>query len=738
MKRLNKISNIYILPFVLVAFIFLFLCFFTINLIKDYHYEHQHEDSIKIAKYYSKNLTKATEAYEIVNELLVDKLVVALRATAMSPDIYDNHHLQELATNLEVDEIYIYDYTGIIVYTNEKYLGWQALPNHPVHNFMISDLDILVEEIRKDSESDLYYKYGYKKLDDGYFIQIGIISDTIQNFLGHFEFAKIFSEIIDYGVETDISLIDNNFEIIGSTNNNLIGTHITKEKIKTAIINDDDIGIVEERYGGRDYVVYTPVYLNNEKIGTIAVSQSLAKTDKSIMTFATLAMSCLVVTFILIVSMLYISYTKREGLFSLVYYDQVTKLPNDNYLKEFLRYELKKTNTKALLLIKCRNYDLINLIYGSEYSDKLLIETSNILSQHTNDKIFRFSDDVFVLYVSKYDETNDIKNHVLNILKLFYKPILVCDNYQFIDLSVGIFEITSDYHHEDQVIKKASIVLDYISKNEHIQYAFFNDKMEEQIRREEKIEKILYDVIEGKNNNFYLEFQPLIDVKKDSVTCFEALARLYDEQLGFISPVEFIRIAERKHLINHLGKIILKKACDFIRKVKEKYRKNVRVAINISGLQLLNDDFENNLLRIINEEGINGNDLDIEVTESNLVKNYEQVNGKLKKLQDRGIRISIDDFGTGYSSFARLRDMNVDIIKLDKLFVDRIMSLQDKELILIDLISLIHKLGLKVVAEGVEYELQNQYLINIGCDIIQGYYYSKPLKEKDALDFLGV
>lgn len=185
-----------------------------------------------------------------------------------------------------------------------------------------------------------------------------------------------------------------------------------------------------------------------------------------------------------------------------------------------------------------------------------------------------------------------------------------------------------------------------------------------------------------------------------------------------------------------LGNVIIRKACRFIKRLQHQNCDDISVSINISVIQLFSEDFTTNLFKIIEEEGVKEENIAIEITESVIMNNFEIINQKLKLLQSRDIKISLDDFGTGYSSFSRLRELYIDILKIDKFFIDKLIDATDYEHIIDDIISLAHKLGLVVVSEGVEYEKQKQYLIKIGCDIIQGYYYSKPLKEEEAIKFL--
>ena len=163
----------------------------------------------------------------------------------------------------------------------------------------------------------------------------------------------------------------------------------------------------------------------------------------------------------------------------------------------------------------------------------------------------------------------------------------------------------------------------------------------------------------------------------------------------------------------------------------------INISINVSAIQLLQDDFVDNLLKTINKIGVSPDRIGLELTESIFSSDYEEINSILSRLRETGLHIAIDDFGTGYSSFARERELNIDCLKIDKHFIDKLLEIQPEEAITSDIISMAHKMGHYVVAEGVEYETQKQYLIAKGCDKIQGYLIGKPLAEEEAIELLG-
>jgi len=241
---------------------------------------------------------------------------------------------------------------------------------------------------------------------------------------------------------------------------------------------------------------------------------------------------------------------------------------------------------------------------------------------------------------------------------------------------------------------------------------------------------------EHTNDELFLQYQPIINLRTGSIFGFEALARLRTEKLGLVSPLEFIPIAEKTKLILSIGEKVIIEAFRFLNKLKECGYDGIGVSINISVIQLLKPDFISRLFELMSGMQINPKNISIEITESVFVSDFDNINNVIKELRKAGFHIAIDDFGTGYSSLAREKELKADCMKIDKHFVDDLLNEDLKKAITSDIISMAHKLGHYTIAEGVEHDIQLRYLIEHNCDKIQGYLISKPLDEKEALEFL--
>ena len=206
--------------------------------------------------------------------------------------------------------------------------------------------------------------------------------------------------------------------------------------------------------------------------------------------------------------------------------------------------------------------------------------------------------------------------------------------------------------------------------------------------------------------------------------------------LGFVSPLEFIPVAEKTKLIIPIGERVMIDAFNFLNRLKAEGFDSLSVSINVSAIQLLRPEFADRLFGLINDMGVNPDKVGIELTESIFSTDYDDINAIIRRLQSGGVHVAIDDFGTGYSSLAREKELEVNCLKIDKYFIDRLLEVGNERAITGDIISMAHKLGHCAIAEGVEYEEQKQYLKEHGCDKIQGYLVSRPLDEDAAMDIL--
>lgn len=743
--KLKKLDIKYFLvPMALLVLLFFIITFITVNRRVQNMYDTFEDNALTIANSYSQALISTREAEGIITELLDHNLRDAINAFNLVEDLSSNEILEEIGSKFNLDEIHLYNAEGEIIFSKgNKYIGWKAYEGHPVHDFMISDENILVENIRKDTESDEYYKYAYLKNEDGTFLQIGMLADHIYNFISKFEIQYIIDTMAENSKTKHISFISPDYEIISSSVSLYIEAHIEEEDLQQKILEGTN-QVHRIKVEDEDVLhVFVPIFYNDERIGTLSIGWPADATQEEVLKIFKTGLYAFISVVIVIGIILFYSYRKSQSNLEIAYYDKLTRLPNREYLYEYLQKEIRKIDKdkKAILLLNITNFKTLNITYGYNYANRIIVEMAKRLMDAIDeeDMLFHFGGDRFILFIQEFDEIKDLvklANSIINYLSL---PFSDKNEQQYVNSEVAIVVIEDEDITVDRVLQDATLALSLKERtvNGNSSVVVFNKEMEDTILRRERIEKAIQRVISDEDSSCYLVFQPKLDIRENKIIGFEALARMEVEGLGRISPPEFISIAEDRLLIYDLGKIIIKKSCEFLSLLIESGFKDKSVAINISGIQLLREEFLDDLMEITSIYNTDLKLLEFEITESVLLENYDLINSKLEKIKNMGIKVSLDDFGTGFSSLARLRGLNIDIVKIDRYFIDRISMQEEDRLISADIISMSHKIRLKVVAEGVEREDQLEYLRKYNCDFMQGYLLSRPLSVDDAIYFLN-
>lgn len=747
-KRARSVSlRTYVIVIVVVAVVFLITDYLLIRAIRGYFFQMLETQSINYAANYSHSLTKAAQAYEIINDLMADKILTASKATALYSQDLTNEAVSELAEMLGVDEIYFYNSQGVVEYSNRAhYVGWTALPGHPVHSFLISDRVSLVEDIRPDSESGDLYKYGYFRLDGGRFVQLGVSAERVESILEAFRVQRLLEEFDELELVDHVCFIDGSLTVIASTDARVLGRQIQDPELRSAILAGQTYSAVDNshHHNGQAYEVYVPIYLGDQRFGTLIISQSLSHTNRLIMQASLLGLFALSVFFIGLIHIVMMNYRRNKELMKLAYYNSLTGLPNKANLEQALTNELRELSSdkqpdgkkKAVLAIHCSNLSAINSTYGFHIGDQVLLEFVQRLQNfnQAGTELFQFATHRFVLLVKDYQSTTELETLAQQVIKASDQPLDTVGVSQHMIVKIGILELTSSHDNADEVFTQLSIAIDYIERTDRERYAFFDSDMKARLERQEVIGRELRDFLTHTGSGIlHLAYQPQVDLKHNRIIGFEALARMRSPSFGTVPPTEFISIAERQNLIVPLGYWVLETACQFACRLVGEGYPDLTVAVNISGIQFAQADFVERVIEIVDQTGISPKNLELEITESILIEGLADTQERMVELRRAGIAIAVDDFGTGYSSFSRLGDLPIDAIKIDKHFIDRILKEKDQKLIIREIIAMCHKLGLIVVAEGVEQEKQLEYLRESGCDIMQGYLFSKALPNGAAI-----
>jgi len=414
-----------------------------------------------------------------------------------------------------------------------------------------------------------------------------------------------------------------------------------------------------------------------------------------------------------------------------------TGLYNRNYLERTLKDDeiMHTDRKKALMCVNLSAVHSLTTAYGFNYTQELIKKISGSLKKLCTEKrmLFHAHENRFVFFIKDYsdkDELLELSDAVIDMLEKFLLP-------ERAGAGIGIVEVDRNSGPDtDQLLKKLLISSEKalsIPGNDFNVYIYDADT-EKEIVREQNIKRELASIADNETDGgLYLQYQPILDLKSGRISGFEALARLKSDKLGFVPPLEFIPIAEKTKLIIPIGKKIILQALGFIGRLKAAGRADLTVSVNVSAIQVLANDFKEDLFKMIDEMNVSPKNLGIEITESVFTSDYSVINCILGELREKGMIIAIDDFGTGYSSFAREQELNVDCLKIDKYFIDKLLEVDSDKAITAEIISIAHKMGHYVIAEGVEHEEQKEYLLKNGCEKIQGYLAARPLDEDEAI-----
>ena len=416
----------------------------------------------------------------------------------------------------------------------------------------------------------------------------------------------------------------------------------------------------------------------------------------------------------------------------LSHHDGLTQLPNRILFHQSLNQAIlhAKINNKslALLFLDMDNFNIINSTLGNDIGDQLFKVIAERLRRYMApcDMVARIQGDEFALFISDVKDALSIKLETQKILDLLSRPYNLYGHEVFITSSIGLTIFPDDHQEADGLIKNAELAMYYAKTHSRNSYKLYTPDLNVQSSEYMALANSLHRALD--RNELRVFYQPLVDLKSGQIIGAEALARWQHPDLGLIMPSRFIPVAEQTGLILHLSEVVLYSVCEQMRSWRETGINYGFIAVNLSSQHFLPDS---NLVEFISkvlcETGTEPDHLEIELTESIIMQNADFTIQLLSQLQKIGVKVAIDDFGTGYSSLSYLKHFPVNIIKIDRCFIQDITTDRHDATISLAIIDLAHSLSLQVIAEGVETAEQIQFLKEHDCDRIQGYFFSPPL-----------
>jgi diguanylate cyclase (GGDEF)-like protein/PAS domain S-box-containing protein len=434
--------------------------------------------------------------------------------------------------------------------------------------------------------------------------------------------------------------------------------------------------------------------------------------------------------------------TAQYELYKLAHHDILTDLPNRVLLEDRLQQAKAlshRTNSQfALLFLDLDRFKLVNDTLGHTVGDELLRLVAARLKRtlRETDTVARIGGDEFIVLLSSVKDRGDVVSLADKILKSMAQALKLRDHELFISASLGVCMYPDDGQDADEMMKKADIAMYHAKALGRNNVQFYNDDMDQNSSRRFTISNGLRRGLEKKE--FQVYYQPKVDVTSGRIVAMEALVRWEHPELGLLSPVEFIHLAEENGLIMQLGEWVLRESCFQNVRWQAEGIHDLRIAVNLSGYQLQHTALVATIRRVLKETGMSPDHLDLEITESAIMQNPDFAAAVLSEITDLGIHISIDDFGTGYSSLAHLKRFSVNTLKIDKSFVQDVTLNSTDAAIATAIIAMGNILKLNVIAEGVETQAQYDFFKENNCDQVQGFLFCRPLPAGELLDMLRI
>jgi len=447
-----------------------------------------------------------------------------------------------------------------------------------------------------------------------------------------------------------------------------------------------------------------------------------------------------------VVSVIDITNRKQaeEQLLYQAFHDPLTGLPNRSLLMDRLSQAIERARRRddyfyAVLFLDVDRFKMVNDTMGHSVGDKLLKAVGRRLEACLRrlDTVARLGGDEFVVLLEEITSPREVIRIVKRMREDMREAFIIDGQEVYVSASIGILLSPVDYLSADELLRDADIAMHWAKGKGRDKFKVFNPRLRDQALEAMNLENDLRRAL--KKHEFFLVFQPIMSLSSGTVTGFEALLRWNHPSRGIILPMSFIPLAEDNGLIVPIGYWVIKTACETMVRWREKNHgaRDLYVSVNISARQFAETDLFENIHSMLKQSGLPPQALKLELTETVIMENPEMAKAALRRLKNLGVKISIDDFGSGYSSLNYLQQFPIDTLKVDRTFINRLVTDKENQAIVQAIIALAHNLGMDVVAEGVELSEHSSYLSTVECDFAQGFLFARPMDIKATEKFLA-
>lgn len=740
-------------------------------------------------EYYSQSYARTVEQnHELESHIINDltyKLVSTAKIVVQNRSLINNEYLQDLSEHTGVHNIWWFTPDGEILYDNTNtYIGWTSTPGDPVDQFIKSDKDLYIEGIRLSTEGDVYYMVVYARDTDGYFVETALEADYVVQMTEDFSYESVVNKIVEDNNNIEFAyVIDKNKEIIADTR----ATTQTEITFDDSIFNDVMNGNtytqdIYNEYTGYDVLeVFVPVYKGDTVETVLAISFTLSfyqEMNSTITIVITLIGVASILAFgvleliqvirplrildksltsfdvksgeykkpkqkMLVFKNMFVSLDKfanrikeaneenvnlNNEISALAFTDFLTKLPNRLYLSQKIEDYILNKIKFAVLFIDLDDFKNHNDTKGHIYGDKILIEVGKKLSNDNYSNLFlsRYGGDEFVILLP-FENISIIEDTLDKIYDDFHTQIIVDEDEFVLDLSIGISIYPENGDTPSELIRKADIAMYESKSNGKRKYTYYKDYMLDVLQSDADIVQAIRKAL--RHDGFKIQLQPQIDMRTGQIVSYEALARIVNSD---ISPMSFIKVAEKSHLINSIGRVIIKKAIEALCTLKQESIPLKTIYVNFSVHQFEDENLIDYIINLLDENKIDYSYFGVEITESVLIEKEDQALEFLNKVNEIGFKLALDDFGSGQAGLDYLTKYQLEIVKLDRKIAIKYLN-DDKIEVYNTIIKLAKLLNFNVLAEGIETEEQIKLLKLTDCHIVQGFFYYKPMDTTDII-----